>query len=287
MPQPPKDQASGDPMPTVKQAPKNAPLAKDKGDANGPEQDGPEANAKDAAQPPMPGVKGNKSNDPDSSDAQPKQMPPQQAKDAAQPRGNDADKGVEWDQLAKLVEKVGKKDENSDAAGKELADIAKNSDDPRKRDIAKDVLDKNNREPDTGKEKKKGPNLAGTNGVSKGISDDIKADAANREFTRRIGQMQLDDWKKRITPEVLKKAGMSQADFERFVKDLQAYDALVQKRNADLLRNQLQSLRGNSASGTGLRVVEGPEGSRNPLDRRSAPPPPELRDVQRRFTTNP
>jgi hypothetical protein len=284
-PQQPKEQASGDPMPTVKQAPENAPIAKDKGS----EPNGPEVGNKEGptAQGPMPGAKGSNKNDPDANNAEPKQAPPQQANDAGQPRGDDTDKGATWEQVAKLVEKVGKNDENSKAAGKELADIAKNADDPRKRDIAKEVLKQNNRDPDTGQEKKKAPNLYGSGGVSKGISDDIKADAANREFMRRIGQMQLDDWKKRITPDVLKKAGMSAADFERFVKNMQAYDALVQKQNADILRKQMQQLRGKEASGSGLRVVEGPEGNSDPLDRRSAPPPPELRDVLRRFEKNP
>jgi hypothetical protein len=289
-PQQPKDQGSGDPMPTAKQAPKDAPLAQDKGNSQGAEQSGPEVGAKDGptTQAPMPGAKGSNKNDPDANNAEPKQAP-QEAQNAGQPRGQNAaqaDQGAEWDRLAKLVAKVAEPDGEGDAARKELADIAKNSDDPRKREIAKEILEKNKREPDTGQEKKKAPNPYGSNGPTKGISDDIKADAVNREFMRRIGQMQFDDWKKRITPEVLKKAGMSEADFERFVKSMQAYDALVQKRNAELLRKQVQELRGKGASGSGLRVVEGPEGNSDPLDRRSTPPP-ELRDVQRRFERNP
>ena len=163
-------------------------------------------------------AKANKSNDPVANNAEPKPGPPEQAKDAGQPRGNDADKGKDdgaWDRLEKLVEKLSKK-EDADAAGKELADIGKNSDDPRKRDLAKDILDKNGRDPNTGKETKKGMNPFGSGTQTKGIGDDIKADAANREFARRIGQMQLDDWKKRVTPEVLKKAGMTADDWQRF-----------------------------------------------------------------------
>ena len=83
--------------------------------------------------------------------------------------------------------------------------------------------------------------------------------------------MQFDDWKKRITPDVLKKAGMNEAEFAQFVKDMQAYDALVQKRNAELLRQQVQERAATAASGVGLREVEATPGNNDPLNRALGP----------------
>ena len=105
--------------------------------ARAPSQSGPEPSSKDAAtaQGPMPAAKGSKPSEPGANDAEPKQPPPEQAKDAGQPRDQGADPGkqdAEWDRLAKLVAEVAKHDKNGDGPGKELADLAKNSDDPRK-----------------------------------------------------------------------------------------------------------------------------------------------------------
>jgi len=162
--------------------------------------------------------------------------------------------------------------------------MVKNSDDSRKRDIAKEALEKNGRDPATGKEKKKGPNTFGSGTKSPGIGDEVKAAAANREFASRIGQMQLDDWKKRMTPGLLKKAGLSEADWQRYVNNLQSYDALVRQLNAKLIRDALKKeLRGGTNPNAGIREVEVTGTSGDPLDSGRAPPPPELREPMNRL----
>lgn len=189
-----------------------------------------------------------------------------------------------WDEIAKKLDDLRKNDATSEYAGKDLADIGKNAEDSRKRQIAQDILEKNGRDPKTGK---KAPNPFGSGGKSPGIGDDLKASAANRLFAARIGQMQLDDWKKRVTPDVLKKAGMTEAEWQRYVKTVQAYDGLVHQWNAQIARKALRELSGpRSAPGSRLNVVE----SAAPTNTGAAPialPPAELRDAQKRFTTQP
>jgi hypothetical protein len=265
---------------------------KDKGEAKGLDQNGPETPNKDAAmnpkQPPNPQAKGTKA-DPETNIAEPKPTPPEQAKDAGKTRDDASPKAQDeptWGDLAKLLEKLAKHDENSDGAGEAIAKIGKQTEDSQKAELAKDVLAKNGRDPGTGKGLKKSPNPYGGSGASPGIADDVKAAAANREFARRIAQMQLDDWKKNVTPDVLKKAGLSEADWQRFVKNAQVYDALVRQWNTQLAKKQINELRGRTGapSGSGPRAVDATGIGGGPLDARYAPTPPELRDAQDRFT---
>ena len=121
-------------------------------------------------------------------------------------------------------------------------------------------------------------------GIAKKQLEDLKAAAANREFLRRIGQMQLDDWKKRMTPDLLKKAGLSDADWQRYLKLAQDHDAAVRRLNAKLLQDALKKeLRGGANPNAGLREVENSGVSGTPLDGNRGAPPPELRDPLRRL----
>jgi collagen type III alpha len=300
MPQPAKDPGPDDgaPMPLAKGA-NSEPQTQ--GNAKGIEQNGPDVPTKDipagvnSTQPPEAASKASTMNDAaGTSKGEPNQGTPDQAKQAGNSRADDAkakQKEPDWDELGKLLEQLSNHDAKADEAGKEVADIANNSNDPRKREIAKEMLDKNGRDPATGKEKKKGPNRFGSGGTSAGIGDAVKAAAANREFASRIGQMQLDDWKKRVTPDLLKKAGLSEAEWQRYVKNMQSYDALVRQLNAKLVKDALKKgLRGGTNPNAGIREVEGTGPSSDRLDAGRAPPPPELRDAMRRFLdrrTNP
>ena len=206
------------------------------------------------------------------------------------------------DHMAKLVEKLDKGGEPAAPPPKRAGKIGKEANDKAMREVAKEILEKNNRDPATGKEieakparktdtkpgteKKKGDNTFGFAGKSPGIGDDVKAAAANREFARKIGQMQLDDWKKRMTPAMLKKAGMTDAEWQQFLKNMQTYDALVRQLNAQLAKAQMREKRGTRPSTAGTSVlIEGPTTSDGPLDSFRALPPPDLRDAQRRFST--
>jgi hypothetical protein len=299
MPQPAKEPGpdDGTPMPLAKGA-NSEPQTQ--GNAKGIEQNGPDVQTKDiqtgsnSAQLPEAAAKtGTMNNSAGTSKGEPNQATPDPAKEAGTARGDDAkanQKKPSWDDIAKLIEQLPNHDDNGDEAGKGLADIVKNSDDPRKRDVAKEALEKNARDPATGKEKKKGPNTFGSGTKSPGIGDEVKAAAANREFASRIGQMQLDDWKKRVTPDVLKKAGLSEAEWHRYVKNVQSYDALVRQLNAKLVKDALKKeLRGGTNPKAGIREVEGTGPSSDRQDAGRAPPPPELRDAVNRSLrrTNP
>ncbi|HZZ81255.1 MAG TPA: hypothetical protein VFE62_22315, partial [Gemmataceae bacterium] len=245
-PQAAKDNASGAdaPTPSVKNQdpPKdgNAP----QGNAKGSEPNRPPGSSKDpqtAANPPQGKNKGGMAPGPNSGEA--KQGPPAQANpgQARNDPGKGEPKGSSWDEVLKQLPNLPRDDKAGDASGMKLADIAKGTGDERKRDIIVAMLTKSGRDPKTGK-KQKMPSAFGTGGKTFGISDDIKTTAANREFAARIGQMQLDDWKSRLTPDLLKKAGMTEADWQRYVKNQQNYDALVRQLNARAARQALKEL---------------------------------------------
>jgi hypothetical protein len=260
----------------------------DQGNAKGQEQNGPEknsANTKNDTPPPESQAKASKMTDPGAAKSEPKEGPPDPTKPPGQPRGDERKENPRepsFDRIAKEIERLQDKGPAAEAAAQDLKDIAKNADDPRKRDIAKEALEKNQFDPKTGK---KVPNPHGTGSKSPGIRDDLKAAAANREFAARIGQMQLDDWKKRITPDVLKKAGLTQDDWQRSIKNTQAYDGLVRQLNAEIARKALKELNGpRNATGSDLSVLES-TGTSNEAGAGRVPPPPELRDALKRFTT--
>ncbi len=272
----------GTPTPIAKGA-KNEPQPQS--GAKGIEDNGPEVTNKDPQHPHGPPNAKSKAGmmaDAGASKSEPGQGSPGNA------RGDDQktkSKEPSLDEIARHIEALPNHGAKGDEAGEGLAAIAKNSDDPRLRDFAKEALEKNGRDPKTGKELKKGPSPLGSGGKSPGLSDEIKAAAANREFAARIAQMQLDDWKKRVSPELLKKAGLSEAEWQRYVKSVQSYDALVRQLNAKLAQQALKKdLRGSANSGTGISEVQG-VGSGNTAPGGGAPPPPELRDPFRRFTT--
>jgi hypothetical protein len=258
------------------------------GTAKGVEQNGPDLPNKDqqTAANPMPPpngqAKSGKMNEPGNS-GESKQGPDDQA-NAGQPRGDEpppAPKELSWDDIAKHIQNLPREDQASAEAGKTLAQIGKSADDPRMRDIAKEALAKNGRDPKTG-EKEKLPNpYANKPGISQGVGDDIKAAAANREFAARIGQMQLDDWKKRLNPDLLKKAGMTEADWLRYVKNQEAYDTLVRQLNADAAKKALKELSKVKSSGTAIRSIESQPGNAS-LRGSNAPPPLELMDAFKR-----
>lgn len=274
--------ADNAPTPAVKNQPENK--SKDpapQGAAKGSGPDLPNKDQETAANGPPPPdgkAKSGKMNDP-AQGGEAKQGPGEQAT-PGQARGDDqkpAPKTPSFDDIARHLQDLPREDKAGEDAAKALAGIAKNADDSRMRDIAKAILVKNGRDPKTG-EKEKAPNPYGSKpGVSQGVGDDIKAAAANREFAARIGQMQLDDWKKRLTPDLLKKAGMTEADWQNHVKNQEAYDALVRQLNAEAAKKAVKELSKAKTSGVVSRSIEGQPGS-DSLRGRNPPPPLELID---------
>ena len=284
----PKEQPmeDGAPMPTAKDS-RGEPQTQ--GHAKGLEQNGPDLPNKNAQATPPPNGQA-KAAPMDNTGGTSKDGPAEEAKQPGLARGDDTktkSKESTWDDIVKQIEQLSNRDGAAKEAEAALKAIEKGSDDPRKREIAKEALDKNRRDPKPGLEEKKGPNRFGSGGQTQGISDDVKATIANREFASRVNQMQLDDWKKQMTPDLLKKAGMTEADWQRYLKSAQAHDALVRQLNAKLMQKALKELRGGVNPNPGVRVVENIGASTGPLDASQAPPPPELLDAQRRLNTRP
>ncbi|MBI3824308.1 MAG: hypothetical protein HY289_16700 [Planctomycetes bacterium] len=273
----------GVPMPTAKGEPQP------QGQAKGVEQNGPETRNKDAqaAKGPPPDAVSKGGPMPDAGPGQSKKGPPDQAKQPGEPRGDDAkSKPAEpsLDDLARWLKQLQNPDAKADEAGRAIAAFGQKTDDPKKAELAHEILKKNGRDPKTGKLEKKGPSPVGSGGTSPGLSDDVKLAALNREFAARIGQMQLDDWKKRVNPQVLKKAGLTDADWQRYLKNMQAHDALVRDLNAKLLKDALaKELRGAANPNAGRQTVENTGTTSNLNDGGRGIVPPFLRDTQRLY----
>jgi len=290
MPTGPKDQP-GDPGPlaSAKDSKDATGPAQPPGDAKGIEQNGPQPVNKDtAANDGQPGAASKAGMMPDAADA-PKSGPNPQTAGAASPgsvRGDDAKKqNLEptWSDLAKAIEQLANHDVKGDDAGAIVALLAESAPDPRMKDIAKEALKQNGRDLKTGKEEKKAPNAYGSSGKSPGVSDDIKAIAANREFLARINQLQFDDWNKLVTPDVLKRAGISEADWQKRLKSNQQYRDLVRELNTMLFKEAAQKeLRGSATAGGGYRPeAVNPQSTLDAAGRSNAPTI--FRDAQRRY----
>ncbi len=284
-----KDEGKGMAFAAARDAGAKPPTGDTTGQAKGIEQQGPPIPNKDKqtanAAPPELQAKGGMPPDAGSPKGQPAPgNPPPGA--ARQGDGSAKKEGPTLNDIAKWIEQLPDPAGAGNEAGQALAKAARDTDQPPVRKLIHDALKANGRDPKSGIVDKKMPNPFGSSSRSDGIRDDIQVKAANREFARRIGQLQLDDWRKRLTPGKRQNAGLSETDWQRYLKTASAYDALVQKLNAKLLRDALtKDLRGSTATLPGGAVAPTLTGDGAPLDPTLAAPPPELRDAQRRFTS--
>ncbi len=233
-----------------------------------------------------------------------------------------------WEEIAKLADQLKEKKGSEEQAAKELGDIAKNAADPNKRDAARDALQKSGRNfdpkvpmngadpnakgngppeskdipaktgtgvPKSSKEpppETKGNSQIGTDAkLGKGMGDELKETKANPDHRKEAGNLQLEDWKQKITPDLLKRAGLSDADWQRYVKNAQAYDDMVRRLNGSRIakgKNPDARGEGSSFPGGAARVVgDLPSVSGDPLNSGQAQPPAELRDAVRRSASRP
>ena len=110
---------------------------------------------------------------------------------------------------------------------------------------------------------------------------------ANAAFARRGGVLQLEDLKKKVTPDILKKLNWSDKDWKEFLEQARRYEAAQQKQQPLTARDKL-------SSGSGVLPSTGPRQVRPGADARSddlsagrALPPPEFREAQNIFTSRP
>lgn len=139
-------------------------------------------------------------------------------------------------------------------------------------------------------ENKTGGRYANTGQSGSGIPDEFTPDAPNIHHAQRGGDLQLEDLKKRMTPEMRKKAGLTEEDWQRFLKDAEAYNQMIRRQQAAGLKKDLSEMRGNASflpTQKARDIVANPAGKVDPLQSNFAQPPLEFRDAQRAFTNRP
>jgi hypothetical protein len=212
----------------------------------------------------------------------------------------------ELDQIRKLAKEKGK---DGQRAAKSLADRAKHSGDERAMketeeflkeaghpELAKSLADaRKGQAPTPQQEGKNRPNqkdppatpatdpLGDPNGkVTDAPRPDLPPMAATDEFRKRGGNLQLEDLKKLVTPEMLKKSGLTEQDWAKFLADAARNQNLLPQLQKD---RQDELLRGKGTRpGQGIRTIES-SGADSTLDRLQVGPPPELRQDYIEFTT--
>jgi hypothetical protein len=107
-------------------------------------------------------------------------------------------------------------------------------------------------------------------------------------FARRAGDLHLEELKKKLTPDVMKKLNWTEKDRERFLKEARAYQEWLRAQNKKAGSDKLAGSGHSQLPGTGPRQVgEGPRPLIDPLDSLHVQPPPEFRDTYQRFTASP
>ncbi len=129
-----------------------------------------------------------------------------------------------------------------------------------------------------------GTEAGGSGPNGQGPRDNLKPSIADKAFERG-GDLQLDDLKKRMTPEMRKLIGMSDEEWAQFLKEAQAYEQRRARAQSNSKNEPTQKFGGPSQlQNTGPRQVGGLPQQANPASIGQAQAPPELRDAQRRFT---
>ncbi|GEM_PF-2017796 len=117
------------------------------------------------------------------------------------------------------------------------------------------------------------------------VPDNSKPAEANENFANRVTNLQLEELKKRVTPDKLKLVGISDEEWQQHLKNAQAYQQLLQKLDRQP-KNGPSQIRANSSQlqGGGPRQVKSQPGNNDPTSIGQPLAPPELREAQRLFT---
>lgn len=129
----------------------------------------------------------------------------------------------------------------------------------------------------------KKPGATGPGGED--VPDHLKPAAADKDFADRVANLQLEELKNRVTPETLKRAGVSDEEWQQFLKNAAAYEQLRAKlQNQPKKEPDKMRAKPGQFAGTNPRAVANPGANANPTSIGQPLPPPELREAQRRFT---
>jgi hypothetical protein len=119
--------------------------------------------------------------------------------------------------------------------------------------------------------------------------DDGKGDPARKDLSRFGGNLQLEDFIKRATPEYRAKNGITPEEWDRLLARAAEYDALLRKMQKQARNRTPSDARGTAGalSGVSPTQVQRAPNATDPTDGRRAEPPAELRDPVRRFQESP
>ncbi|MFO0810503.1 MAG: hypothetical protein U0746_17900 [Gemmataceae bacterium] len=126
----------------------------------------------------------------------------------------------------------------------------------------------------------------GTGPTGAGIGDNERGEGPDARNARRAGELQLEEFRKKVDKSVLDRLKMTEQEYRDF---LAAYEAMLKRKPAagppakdDRVRGDAK---GNSAANTAARKIQsGPEGKGNLERGGAALPPPEFRDGYKGFT---
>lgn len=129
----------------------------------------------------------------------------------------------------------------------------------------------------------KKPGRSGPGGEN--VPDNLKPTAADKDFADRVANLQLEELKNRVTPDTLKRAGVSDEEWQQFLKNAADYEQLRAKlQNQPKKEPDKVRAKPGQFAGTNPRAVANPAANANPASIGQPLPPPELREAQRRFT---
>lgn len=141
---------------------------------------------------------------------------------------------------------------------------------------------------DTTQSETKGGEKAGDfGGGQRGLAGDHKPQAPDKDAGNRGGNLTLEDMKdliKKTGPAERKQAGISESDWQKFLKDVQAYEQALQKQRA---LAKLDKTRGGNTKLKGSGPFQVGSDKNDPLDTLQGSrflPPPEFRQAHREFT---
>jgi hypothetical protein len=116
---------------------------------------------------------------------------------------------------------------------------------------------------------------------------DNRPQAVNEDASRRGGVLQLEELRKKVTPELLKELKWTPEDWQKFLEQARRYEAA---RNAKQPLTDKDRIRSGSSllpSVAPRQVGTGPESRSDVSNRGQALPPPEFREAQDIFTSRP
>ncbi len=155
---------------------------------------------------------------------------------------------------------------NTSASAKKVGDV-----DPKNANVGKVA--------GSGKDSEKNGNPPeGTGNAANNAERQAEAEKANEEFARRLGNLQLE----KMTPELLKKAGMTEAEFQQFRAKADEYDKLLRQWTETRKAEKFVSGTGGQLPPDRIRMIQNPmRNVRDPLEAGRAVPPPEILDALR------